>query len=124
MTEVGSDKLGSEWLQCLAPCRDSLLESADSNMLMLESRHSSLVLVAWMAVMPPNKDGSIADVEAVAANIDRAIALDQLQGPRQLNAGREQNAVDGHLGDAVVAVGCVHREVTRQGGRPPTDLDE
>ena len=32
--------------------------------------------------MPPNKGGSVADVEAVAANIDPAIALEQMQGPR------------------------------------------
>ena len=50
-------------------------------MLMLGSRHASLELVARMAVMPPNKDGSVTNVEAVAANIDRAIAIDQLQDP-------------------------------------------
>ena len=60
---------------------------AGSNMLMLGSRHLGLVLVAWMAVMSPNEGGSVADVEAVAANIDRAVALEQLQGPKQPNAG-------------------------------------
>ena len=56
-------------------------------MFMLGSCHASLVFVAWIAVMPPYNDGSGTNVESVAVNLNRAIALDQLQGPRQLNAG-------------------------------------
>ena len=59
---------------------------ADSNVLMLGSRHLGLVLVAGMTVVSPNEGWSVADVESVAANIDRTIALEQLQGPGQPNA--------------------------------------
>ena len=85
--QIGSDEFDSERLQRLRPRGNSSVGMADSNVLMLGSRHAGLVLVAWMAVMPPNKGGSVADVEAVAANIDPAIALEQMQGPRQSNTG-------------------------------------
>ena len=91
---------------------------------MLGTRHLRLVLVTGVTIVSPNERGPVTDIESIAANVDCVVAFGGVNGCRQKHARRDQNALDRQFRDALVAVGSVHRKVTRQRGRPSADLDE
>lgn len=122
--QVGPDELDSERLQRLWSCRDPSFGVTESDVLMLGARRLRLVLMAGVTIVSPKERGPVTDIESIAANVDCVVAFGGVHGCRQTHARRDQNAVDLDFRDARVAVGSVHRKVTRQRRRPPADLDE
>lgn len=121
---VGLDELCPDCLERLQSRRDSSLDAAVHDMLVLRTGHVRLVLVASVEIVSPDKRAVRADIEPITTNEDPVLASVEQQRRRLSEARRDQHSVDRHLGDGVVAVGCVDGEITRQRRRPCADLGE